>query len=195
MDAVTKSLEDDQHGGDPPRSPKFPRLTGDQLPQITALAKEYHEPVYRYLLRATRDPHLTEDLTQETHLSMCRVFARGKVFEGNPTAYAMRVAKNALIDHVRKKVVEVPVGEDISTAYTVWLNRHGDTDPTAASVRFVELLNEVRTAINDDGEMEVWEYRFLWGMSGAEIARLLGVSDATVSRRLKAAIAKAGNTS
>lgn len=195
MDAVTKSLDDDQRGGDPPRSSQSLRLTEDQLPQITALVKEYQEPVFRYHLRATRDPHLSQDLTQETHLRMCRAVAKGKVFTGNPSAYAMAIAKNVLIDHVRKRVLEVPVGESISDVYAAWLNRHGDSDPTAASVRFVELLNEVRASINNNAELEVWEYFYLWRMTRSEIAKLLNVSDTTVYRRLKAAVAKAGNIS
>lgn len=194
MTTFYESLDDDQHGGDPPAHRRSSKLSPDQISYATALAKEYHSPVYGYLLRATRNPHLAEDLTQDTHLSMCRVIAHGKVFTGNPIAYAMRIAKNALIDHVRRKVVEVPVGEDIGDVYAAWLNRHGDTDPTAASVRFVELLHEVRNAIGDEAETEVWEYRFLWGMSGVQIAELLGVSAATVSRRLSQAVSKAGQT-
>lgn len=195
MDAVTKSLDDDQHGGDPPRSSQALRLTGDQLSQITALVKEYQEPVFRFHLRITQDLHLAQDLTQETHLRMCRAVAKGKVFTGNPSAYAMATAKNVFLDHVRKRVREVPVGESISNVYAAWLNRHGDSDPTAASVRFVELLNEVRTAINNDAELEVWEYFYLWHMTRAEIAKLLNVSETTVYRRLKAAVEKAGNIS
>ncbi|NUK82185.1 sigma-70 family RNA polymerase sigma factor [Streptomyces lunaelactis] len=186
--------EDDQHGGDPPREASTTplNLSPEQAERITALAKEYHQPVSRYFLRATRDPHKAQDLTQEVHVLMCRVIAKGKTFSGNPIAYAMQTAKNVLISHVyRKRVVELPV-EEVGDAYTAWLTQRGDADPTAASVRFVELLHEVKSAIGNEAEIEVWEYRVLWGLSGVEVAELLGVSGPTVSRRFKAAVTKAG---
>ncbi|WP_430477280.1 RNA polymerase sigma factor [Streptomyces sp. P11-1] len=190
----TPNDDGDEHGGDPPQeTSSIPlRLSPDQIPQITALAKEYHLSVYRYFLWATRDQHKAEDLTQEVHVLMCRVIAKGKTFTGNPIAYAMRTARNVLISHVyRKKVVELPV-EEVGDAYTAWLTQRGDADPTAASVRFVELLHEVKNAIGNEAEIEVWEYRVLWGLSGVEVAELLDVSEATVSRRFKAAVMKAG---
>ncbi|MFJ7305985.1 RNA polymerase sigma factor [Streptomyces sp. NPDC099088] len=196
MAAFHKSETDDQHGGDPPQKEASPtplKLNPEQIAQATDLAKQYHSQVYSLMLRATRDQYLAQDLTQETHLRMCTVIAKGKAFTGNPIAYAMRVAQNALIDHVRKKVVEVPVDE-VSDAYAAWLTKHGDTDPTAASVRFVELLREVKNAIGDEDEIEVWVYRVLWRMTGVEVAELLEVSEATVSRRFKAALKKAGGT-
>lgn len=155
--------EDDQHGGDPPREASTTplKLSPEQAEWVTALAKEYDPPVYGFFLRATRDPHKARDLTQEVHLLMCRVIAKGKTFTGNPIAYARRIATNVLISHVyRKQVVELPV-EEVGDAYTAWLTQRGDADPTAASVRFVELLHEVKSAIGNEAEIEVWEYRVL----------------------------------
>ncbi|MFD3442777.1 RNA polymerase sigma factor [Streptomyces sp. NPDC058685] len=195
MAAFHKPEDNDQHGGDPPKgaSPQSLRLTPEQIPHATALVKDCYDPIYRMLLRATRDVPTAEDLTQETLYRMCRQVARGHVFTGRPIAYAMTIATNLMIDQIRKskKMVEMPLGEvgDISSA---WLTRRGESDPTAATVRFIELLREVQNAIANDAEYTVWACRVLLEMKGVDVAELLGLSESVVSRRYQAAARKAG---
>ncbi|EMF56524.1 hypothetical protein SBD_2085 [Streptomyces bottropensis ATCC 25435] len=145
------------------------------------------------LLRATRDLPTAEDLTQETLYRMCRQIARGHVFTGRPIAYAMKIATHLMIDQIRKnkKMVEMPL-EGVGDASSAWLTGRGEMDPTAATVRFIELLHEVQKAIGNDAEYTVWACRVLLGMSGVEVAELLDVSAATVSRRYQSAVRKAG---
>ncbi|MZD16968.1 MULTISPECIES: sigma-70 family RNA polymerase sigma factor [Streptomyces] len=195
MAAFHKPEDDDQNGGDPQKgaSPKPLRLTPEQIPHATALVKECYEPICRMLLRATRDLPTAEDLTQETLYRMCRQIARGHVFTGRPIAYAMKIATHLMIDQIRKnkKMVEMPL-EGVGDASSAWLTGRGEMDPTAATVRFIELLHEVQKAIGNDAEYTVWACRVLLGMSGVEVAELLDVSAATVSRRYQSAVRKAG---
>lgn len=53
-----------------------------------------------FLLRRTRDPHLAEDLAQETFVKATRALLgwRGE----NPAAWLLAIARNVLIDHVRR---------------------------------------------------------------------------------------------
>ncbi|GGO75870.1 hypothetical protein GCM10012289_51920 [Nonomuraea cavernae] len=53
-----------------------------------------------FLLRRTRDPHLAEDLAQETFVKATRALLgwRGE----NAAAWLLAIARNVLLDHVRR---------------------------------------------------------------------------------------------
>ncbi|WP_405535987.1 sigma-70 family RNA polymerase sigma factor [Streptomyces sp. NBC_00075] len=189
MAAFNENHDNDAQGGDPPSGK---RLTPDQIPYATALVKEHDGPIRRYLRRALRDRQLADDYTQETHLRTIRKIASGEPFPGPPIAYAMTIARNLVIDHSRRKSSkEHPVGEFNELGAT-WPPRPYDADPTSASTRFVALLGEVKDAIGDDLEFQVWELSVVWDQQGVEIADILKISEAQVSRKLKAARLKAG---
>lgn len=58
-----------------------------------------------FLLRRTRDPHLAEDLAQETFVKATRALLgwRGE----NPAAWLLTIARNVLVDHVRRSRKEL----------------------------------------------------------------------------------------
>lgn len=60
-----------------------------------------------FLLRRTRDPHLAEDLAQETFLRATRALLgwRGE----NPAGWLLTIARNVLVDHVRRSRRELPL--------------------------------------------------------------------------------------
>ncbi|WP_181448980.1 RNA polymerase sigma factor [Nonomuraea aridisoli] len=66
-----------------------------------------------FLLRRTRDPHLAEDLAQETFVKATRALLgwRGE----NPAAWLLTIARNVLIDHVRRarRELALPVPEEL----------------------------------------------------------------------------------
>nr|BFE85788.1 hypothetical protein GCM10020093_083890 [Planobispora longispora] len=59
-----------------------------------------------FLLRRTRDPHLAEDLAQETFVKATRALLgwRGD----NAAAWLLTIARHVLIDHARRKRLEIP---------------------------------------------------------------------------------------
>ncbi|WP_342775058.1 RNA polymerase sigma factor [Nonomuraea diastatica] len=72
---------------------------------IEELYREHWPLVCGFLLRRTRDPHLAEDLAQETFVKATRALLgwRGE----NPAAWLLTIARNVLIDHVRRRRIEV----------------------------------------------------------------------------------------
>ena len=60
-----------------------------------------------FLQRRTRDPHLAEDLAQETFIKATRALLgwRGE----NPGAWLLAIARNVLIDHARRSRRELPL--------------------------------------------------------------------------------------
>lgn len=66
-----------------------------------------------FLLRRTRDPHLAEDLAQETFVKATRALLgwRG----GNTAAWLLTIARNVLLDHVRRsrRELELPSPDEL----------------------------------------------------------------------------------
>ncbi|MFI7616364.1 RNA polymerase sigma factor [Nonomuraea terrae] len=75
--------------------------------------REHWPLVCGFLLRRTRDPHLAEDLAQETFVKATRALLgwRGE----NPAAWLLRIARNVLIDHVRRarRELALPAPEEL----------------------------------------------------------------------------------
>lgn len=74
---------------------------------------EYYDEISYYLLRLTGDKHLAKDLTQETYVKVLE--ARKKSDMKIQKAYLYRIAKNLVIDKVRKDkvLIQTPFEEDI----------------------------------------------------------------------------------
>jgi RNA polymerase sigma-70 factor, ECF subfamily len=68
--------------------------------RVHALFDQLHVPVFRYLLRKTRDSGRAEDLTQETFLRLVRHLRENRALD-NPKAWLFTVANNLAIDASR----------------------------------------------------------------------------------------------
>jgi DNA-directed RNA polymerase specialized sigma24 family protein len=68
--------------------------------RVQALFQQFRVPVFRYLLRKTRNPGTAEDLTQETFLRLCRHLRDERPLD-NAKAWLLTVANNLAIDEVR----------------------------------------------------------------------------------------------
>jgi RNA polymerase sigma-70 factor (ECF subfamily) len=68
--------------------------------RVQALFKQLRVPVFRYLLRKTRNPGTAEDLTQETFLRLCRHLRDERPLD-NAKAWLLTVANNLAIDEGR----------------------------------------------------------------------------------------------
>ncbi|MDH2428653.1 sigma-70 family RNA polymerase sigma factor [Sphaerisporangium sp. TRM90804] len=75
--------------------------------RIEQLYREHWPLVCGYLLRRTRDPHLAEDLAQETFVKATRALLgwRGE----SPAAWLLSIARNVLADHFRRSRAELPL--------------------------------------------------------------------------------------
>ena len=70
--------------------------------KVLALFDQLRAPVFRYLLRRTRDPGEAEDLTQEAFLRLCRHLQDDRPLD-NPKAWLFTVANNLAIDKNRNE--------------------------------------------------------------------------------------------
>ena len=92
---ASDSLPLDEH------SSESEKLTAATLSErVLALFQRLQQPVFRYLLRKTRNAGTAEDLTQETFLRLCRHLRAERPLD-NPKAWLLTVANNLAIDESR----------------------------------------------------------------------------------------------
>ncbi|HEX2194645.1 MAG TPA: sigma-70 family RNA polymerase sigma factor [Candidatus Limnocylindria bacterium] len=131
-------------------------------------------PIYRYVAVRVRRREDAEDLTQVVFerivASLPTYRGRGRPFE----AWAFRIARNAVIDHLRR---ERP--HQVLDGLTEPAQR--DRGPEALSLRSEE-LRELRAALSDltVDQQEAIALRFAAGLSAEEAAQVMGRRAGTV---------------
>ena len=68
--------------------------------KVQSLFEQLRIPVFRYILRKTRDSGRAEDITQETFLRLFRHLRENRLLD-NPKAWIFTVAKNLAVDASR----------------------------------------------------------------------------------------------
>ncbi|GAB1819106.1 RNA polymerase sigma factor [Herbidospora sp. RD11066] len=134
------------------------RHSSPEAPIIEELYREYWPLVCGFLLRRTRDPHLAEDLAQETFIKATRALLgwRGE----NPAAWLLAIARNVLVDHARRTRRELPL-----------------PDPEELAVPALDLAAlDVRQALEkvDERHRRLLTLVYLEGFSLVEVAAMTG---------------------
>jgi RNA polymerase sigma-70 factor (ECF subfamily) len=130
-------------------------------------------PIYRYVAVRVHRREDAEDLTQLVFerivTSLPRYRSRGRPFE----AWAFRIARNAVIDHVRRDRGHEPLGDGHEA--------HHDESPDRLTVRSEE-IRELRHAIATltADQQEALALRFAAGLSAEEAAAVMGRRAGTV---------------
>ena len=165
----------------PPRPLETPR-TVDQLAvaaaagDVEAVGRLYDSllgPIYRYVALRVHRREDAEDLTQLVFerivASLPRYRSNGRPFE----AWAFRIARNAVIDHVRRDRAHEPLAERHDAGH--------DETPDLLTVRGEE-IRELRRAIATltADQQEALALRFAAGLSAEEAAEVMGRQAGTV---------------
>ena len=134
----------------------------------------FHEPIYRFIASRVHRPSDAEDLTQHVFVkaleALPRYEARGVPFGG----WLFRLARNAVIDHVRTR-------HDHAELDSVLGRAHGEAGPDEIAVVRQE-LDAVGSALAGltDEQRETIELRFFAGLSARETAEAMGKQEGTV---------------
>lgn len=130
--------------------------------------EQYKDGIFRYALSITKDPHLAEDVLQDTFL---------KVLSGaaprNPDmaqAWLYRVARNLCLDHLRKCNREQPHTQ-ISCEEQ---NQYA----------YIDLISPL-----SHKEQEIVTLKIVGGLTHQEIGTVLGISAKAAQKRYERAIA------
>jgi RNA polymerase sigma-70 factor (ECF subfamily) len=153
-----------------------PSVADGLVPVATARAREgdvdalrllyllYADNVYGYVLAIVRDPHDAEDITSEVFSRLPRGLRRYEASAAPFTAWLLRVARNAALDHLRAQR-SVPRAE-IRAAWS-------ESEPHAR-----ERLADLRSALEalPDDQRQVMLLRLIAGLTPGEVADQLGRS-------------------
>jgi RNA polymerase sigma-70 factor, ECF subfamily len=134
----------------------------------------YHDSIYRFIASRVQRPSDAEDLTQLVFVkaleALPRYVSRGVPFGG----WLFRLARNAVIDHVRTRHDHTELDSLIEAA-------HGDAGPDEIAVVRQE-LDAVGAALAGltDEQREAISLRFFAGLSAREAAEAMGKQEGTV---------------
>lgn len=152
-------------------------LEGAQCNDPKALAgifDAFHDRLYGYIYRRTRQPGLSEDLAGEVFLRLLEALQAGRGPRKNLQAWLFRVAHNLIIDHYRRdsKAVHQPL-EDWSVLISL--------NPTE-NVEQELLLAQLRKAISrlTSDQQQVIYLKFVEGMTNSEVGQILDKPEGAV---------------
>jgi RNA polymerase sigma-70 factor (ECF subfamily) len=125
----------------------------------------YADNLYGYVCSIVRDEHDAEDVTQQVFAKLPTALARYQPRAVPFSAWILRVAHNAAIDHVRARRA-IPCEEV----------RSSETEAEDLGRDRCEALRTALATLPDD-QREVLVLRFIGGMSPGEIAARMGRSE------------------
>jgi RNA polymerase sigma-70 factor (ECF subfamily) len=149
------------------------------------LFETYGPKVKSYMMRHGADPHVAEDLAQETMLVVWRKAALYSEGKGSATTWIFTIARNLRIDRLRRErpFQALPEGHD-----------EEPSDEPLPDERLTEREREVeaRTALDTlpPEQLEVVRLAYIEGLSHAEIAARLDLPLGTVKSRMRLAYQK-----
>ncbi|MFJ4141944.1 RNA polymerase sigma factor [Pseudomonas sp. NPDC089734] len=152
---------------------------------IKGLFQKHAKALQNLLLRKSRDPQLAADLVQESFLRLAELQDKERI--DNSSAYLYRTAHNLLIDHVRqqmrRKTDNVPheALEDV-------IDEQPGLDEEAATEQHKRRLRDAIAELPERTQ-EVFRLNRLEGLTHAEVARRLDISDSSVQKHLAKALA------
>lgn len=138
-----------------------------------------------YLARKVRDPQLAADLVQESFLRLAE-HRRGERID-NSQGYLYRTANNLLIDHVRQ--------EARRKTQTVPHEVLADIEDESAGLEAQAMAQQQRKALKQaitelpPRTQEIFRLNRIEGLTHAEVARHLNISDSSVQKHLARALA------
>lgn len=162
------------------------RLVEGDPAAFDALVDRHKHRLVRHILRRVRDPHVAEDLAQESFLRLFRA-ARAGGYSGRArvVTWLFTIAKNCVTDHLRA------IGRRGGRPDAPDALSNREPDPRAAAERR-EGDHRVESLLSllPDAQRQVVELKVLDGLSFGDIAELLGCPVPTVKSRLVYALRK-----
>ena len=134
----------------------------------------YHGPIHRFIASRVHSPADAEDLTQLVFVkaleALPRYESRGIPFGG----WLFRLARNAVIDHVRTRHDHAELDSIIG-----WTHGAAGPDEIAVVRQQLDAVGEALAGLTDD-QREAISLRFFGGLSAREAAVAMGKQEGTV---------------
>ena len=152
---------------------------------IKGLFLKHASAVQSFLLRRSNDSQLAADLTQESFLRLAEQGEGGRI--DNSPAYLYRTARNLLIDHQRQQLrrkTDLLADEQLAEI----VDAGASVEDITAAREGVEALQHVLAQLPERTQ-QIFHLNRIEGLTHAEVARELGISDSSVQKHLAKALA------
>jgi RNA polymerase sigma-70 factor, ECF subfamily len=150
---------------------------------FAALYERTFPRVYAYVAALLRDRATAEDVTAQAFERAYRKRSSYRARRGSHEAWLFGIARNAALDELRRRKRRARLESEPAD----------DVAPTADDQLELALRREaVRTALDslDGRERDLLALKFSGGLSNAEIARVLGLSETAAGTRLHRTLTK-----
>lgn len=138
--------------------------------QIHNWYEQYKTGIFRYILSITHDPHLAEDILQDTFVQL---IVGGIRFDpGKEQAWLYKVARNKCFDVLKRNKKQ----QEISVSAPYVEDQKWD---------FIELISPLPAI-----EQEIVTLKIISGLSHKEISKIVGLTVAGTKKRYERAIHK-----
>lgn len=135
------------------------------------LYESYYVPVYRYIYFRIRKKGDTQDLVQMVFLKIYQSIDKYKDTGKDPLAYFFTVARNTMIDYLRKR-------KELNLYDFVEIEAQSKDNPEeiAGKTETKEIIEKAILNLKND-QKEVVIMKFMIGLSNDKIAKQLGKSE------------------
>lgn len=165
------------------------RAAGGDRQAMSALAKAFRGPLYRFARRLTHDDALAEDVLQETFLTALKKVG-GWRGEGTCKGWLFAIARSQVLMARRRRSGEPETFDDVDAGPELpqlgleagW-GAAMDPEALASRMEAHAQLEQALAALSEP-EREVLALRDLEGLSGEETAQALGLSLPAMKSRL-----------
>ena len=162
------------------------RLAPAAVPEVEAFASLYERTfprVYAYVASLLRDRSAAEDVTAQAFERAYRKRSSYRPGRGTAEAWLFGIARNAALDELRRRRRQAPMTGDLEDT----------TLPEPDDRAELALRREVvRAALAtlDPRDRDLVALKFAGGLSNAELAAVLGLSESNAGTRLHRAVTK-----
>ena len=173
------------------RSSGVDNAVAERLPPAASAASESFEALYRrsftrvyaYVASLLRDRSAAEDVTAQAFERAFRKRRGYRASRGSMEAWLFGIARNAALDELRRSKRRAGLEDDPEDAGQVPVEEHAERSLRRETVR-------AALASLSGEERDLVALKFAGGLSNAEIARVLGVSETNAGSRLHRTITK-----
>jgi RNA polymerase sigma-70 factor (ECF subfamily) len=157
--------------------------TTDEAESFEALYRRTFPRVYAYVASLLRERAAAEDVTAQAYERAYRKRNGFRATRGTREAWLFGIARNAALDELRRRKRRASLEGEPADADAPDFDDHADGALRRATVR-------TALAQLDARERELVALKFMAGLSNAEIARVLGISESNAGTKLHRTVNK-----
>lgn len=158
------------------------QVKAGQINRLSVLFQRYQLPLYNFFVRLTQDEPLSEDLTQNVFERILR-YRHSYTAEASFRSWLYQIARNVRADHYRLNKIQVDI-------YTSLPDLSMEADSFLEQMEIREEEKQLEKAISQlkPEYREVLILGWIEKMKYAEVAEILGISEANVKVRMHRAV-------